>query len=278
MAGSIDNDGNNHSTPPTLQNSNGTTVTNNSCLIDHKFEGWSVWLEIDAEDHPALAQECEILYRKYQHRQGVDPFVPHVTILYNFPPFDDSDGSETTQQRAERLLQQAKTSFREQHKKQFLKTTKQQEEEDTQHQASMKPQDAKYTTVCPSVSSLSRPLLTPTDFYFFHYPKSADNGKGFGCVISMLLIEKEQWLSSLHSVVQASFPRDERGSANGSFTPHLSLVYAPEDDLESLQAETVKRKEKEDHALLKPIPARYLSLWSTEGAIKDWYRIARIEL
>ena len=36
--------------------------------------------------------------------------------------------------------------------------------------------------------------LNPTEFYFFPYPTQADDGRGFGCVISMLLLGKTQKL------------------------------------------------------------------------------------
>jgi 2'-5' RNA ligase len=118
-------------------------------------------------------------------------------------------------------------------------------------------------------------MMTPTDFYHFHYPKSADDGKGFGCVISMLLFDKSEWLQRLHKTIQETYPTDER---EGKFTPHMSLVYAPESQHKWLQDYTDGTLKETRRDLLQPFRARYLSLWSTQGSTKEWYRITRVQL
>ena len=52
--------------------------------------------------------------------------------------------------------------------------------------------------------------LMPTSHYYFPYPKTADGGKGFGCCISLLILETTPALASLQEIVQATFPPDER--------------------------------------------------------------------
>lgn len=136
-------------------------------------------------------------------------------------------------------------------------------------------QEAILKTVADSLEGSGDLTLTPTDFCFFHYPKEADDGKGFGCVISMILFDKPEWLTNLHSKVKIAFPSDERQTR---FTPHLSLVYAPEAKSKWLGKYTQKVLEKERQDLLEPITPRYLSVWSTDGTTDQWHRIARVEL
>lgn len=200
-------------------------MPSSTTVMDHSFEGWSVWLEID--DKHVVADESQQLHQAYSHRRGVDPFVPHITLLYNLPP--DSLSEDPA-----KLLETINMRFQQS-------------------------------------SSCS---LKPTDFHFFHYPKSADDGKGFGCVISMILVEKSEWMEELRTVLKDYFPQDERG---GNFTPHMSLLYAPEADFKAVESYTEGLRETRKD-LLSPMPARFLSLWSTQGGIKDWYRIARVEL
>jgi hypothetical protein len=122
-------------------------------------------------------------------------------------------------------------------------------------------------------SNQSHVQFCPTSFYYFPYPKHADNGRGFGCAISMILLERTQALQKLYESVRTVFPPDERNE----FIPHVSLVYAPESRGEWLQSLTSKMNE-ERIDLLGPFRARYLSLWSTQGEISDWYRICRVEM
>jgi hypothetical protein len=122
----------------------------------------------------------------------------------------------------------------------------------------------------PNDDSLS---LSAFDWLYFRYPKSADNGKGFGCSITLLLIEKSPWLQDLHTSCIEWFGKGERDN----FTPHLSLVYAPEDKEDFLKTYTKDRRELKMF-LNHSMPLKYLSLWSTEGRIHEWRPIAKIPL
>jgi len=119
-------------------------------------------------------------------------------------------------------------------------------------------------------------LLHPEEWFTFDYPTSADNGNGFGAVISLMILEKDDpALQQLHQTVCTVFPAGERQS----FTPHLSLVYAPQQSLASLTFQTDQlQKEKillRDEQILC---ATTLSVWSTRGPTKEWYKVASINL
>jgi hypothetical protein len=62
--------------------------------------------------------------------------------------------------------------------------------------------------------------FVPKSFYYFPYPKHADNGKGFGCIISLILLEKMLMLQLLHAAVTTVFPPDEQLD---NFVLHLPL-------------------------------------------------------
>ena len=219
--------------------------------FDHLFEGWSVWIEPDEEESTSIVQEIEYLSVKCGGAEkGVYPFAPHCTLLYNIPPLTDiSDESVESKEKLEKLLIKCIDKFRQ-------STSNGQED-----------------TPDESVHN-QRLQLVPTSFYYFAYPKHADNGKGFGCVISLLILKQTAALHKLHAAVMATFPPDERHS---NFVPHVSFVYAPESRAEWLQQYTSDLK-RDKQALLKPFCAKYLSLWSTKGQVNDWYRIARVNL
>lgn len=82
--------------------------------------------------------------------------------------------------------------------------------------------------------------------------------------MSLLLLETNTLLQKL---VSQTFPPDER---QDNFVPHVSLVSAPESKAEWLQERT-KHLQEQRKDLLLPLKARYLSLWSTQGELKDWY-------
>ena len=147
----------------------------------------------------------------------------------------------------------------------------------------------------------TRPIeMDATSYYYFPYPKTADDGRGFGCVISMLLIDNTPQLQSLHDAAYAVFPPDERhAEAGGTFTPHLALVYAPEcygdwlqkwtDDANAAASTSnattaggggSKGKSEDDHrtSLIGKMRAGCISVWRTEGSIDQWYKVASLEL
>mmetsp|Transcript_4113 Transcript_4113/g.6545 ORF Transcript_4113/g.6545 Transcript_4113/m.6545 type:complete len:180 (-) Transcript_4113:589-1128(-) len=179
--------------------------------------------------------------------------------------------------------------------------------------------------------------MIPTRSYYFPYPKTADDGKGFGCCISLLLLETTPRLKCLQEVVKGVFPPDERhgnGDGNGNeeveFKPHVALIYAPENHdnvtngwLEERTSETEREKrysnwissnrngrypsEKNNKGTIigtnnnessgtttetmeeggeetaatvaaAAWDAKYLSVWSTEGTLDEWFPIAKVDL
>jgi 2'-5' RNA ligase len=213
--------------------------------FNHSFDGWSVWIEPcpSEEAEVLLIREIELLADQCGGSAcGVHPFVPHCTLLYNINPLKEKEGL-SKEQTCSNLLNECIDTFQ-------RVPNVNQDETETNHVQ-----------------------LLPTSFYLFPYPKQADNGRGFGCVISLILLNKTEALQKLYESVRAVFPPDERNE----FIPHLSLVYAPESRGEWLQSYTQEMNE-ERIDLLKPFRARYLSLWSTQGNVSDWYRISRVEL
>lgn len=123
-----------------------------------------------------------------------------------------------------------------------------------------------------STSEEDTSSITASDWFYFHYPKEADDGRGFGCSICLLLIKLSPWLEALQRVCKESFGPGERSN---NFIPHISLVYAPENKEEFLQSFTDDQQQMGSF-LNQPIRIKYLSLWSTQGRMNEWYRIARI--
>jgi len=238
------------------------TCTLSSETFDHTFEGWSVWIEPYEKDSVGIVNEIEFLAEQCGgNKCGVHSFVPHCTLLYNLTPITTTDATLSEQQLGEQLLNKCIDTFR-----QKCDSETPSGQEDASHTAT--------TIIQQQQQQQQQQHLIPTSFYYFHYPKHADDGKGFGCVISLILLEKTLALQRLHEAVTLVFPPDER---QNNFVPHVSLVYAPENMAEWLQQYT-KDLEEAKKDLLCPINAQYLSLWSTQGQIKDWYRIARVEL
>ena len=223
-----------------------TTTTNHhpSQCFDHIFEGWSVWLEPCPETSQNIFEEVNFLRDQCGgSAQGAHSIVPHCTLLYNIlPPTTDRE--------------------------QEIKIGK-----DLLHRSLVQyQQDGKQ-------SSMQQHTLTPTSFYYFDYPKTADHGRGFGCSISMLLLEKSCWINHLQQSVAAVFPPDERHSkGTANFIPHMALVYGAECFGEWLREYTEMELVHQKKHLLSPFPVKYLSLWSTRGKTRDWYRIASVKI
>ena len=221
--------------------SSSSKSSNNPNVFDHEFGGLSVWLEPD--DASAIHREAEYLQKECGGPSfGLYPFVPHCTLLYNFK---NEDSNYHVEEAAKEKLEAIKSEFR------------------TKHADN-------------SDSSGATMMIQPTDFYFFHYPKEADDGRGFGCVISMLLLQKSDWLAALQECCKQRFPVDERHKGS-QFTPHMAFVYAPEAKMGFLRDYTENLKNRRTD-LLQQFSAKRLSLWSTEGTLKDWRRIAAVEL
>ncbi|KAL9179270.1 hypothetical protein ACHAXT_008560 [Thalassiosira profunda] len=265
-----------------------TAPSSSAAKFAHAFSGISVWLEPDPSQTSLLVKEMEHMRQRCGGVEaGMHELVPHCTLLYNtsFPNVDrcslqnKSDVKSQRQQGVE-LLRRCLELYR----------------------------SRRNDCTSPSSSEMScntaNLKLRPTSHFYFPYPKSADNGKGFGCAISLLILETTPELSALHDVVKRVFPPDERhsGASEGSdgnsnaegvkFQPHVALVYAPEGHESVLSGwleERTKQLENEKRYLQwtsnangtaaeAAWDAKYLSVWLTEGPLEEWYPIAKVDL
>jgi len=273
--------------------------------FSHRFAGFSVWVEPDPDQSSQMISEMEYLRTKCGGSEaGQHTFVPHCTLLYNTSldanddggQADGGDGScddQTKQQQGEYMLRQCLEEYHNQ--------TANTSCNDGNHQKEQ-PNDGKQLQ------------LIPTSQYYFPYPKTADNGKGFGCCISLLILNTTPQLKLLHDIVRNRFPPDERhgdssdndcDNSNGEadeprFRPHMALIYAPEDqeNVTNGWLEKYTEQNEEEKLYEKWIPAKqkdqtidddgkegavgwnakYLSLWSTEGTLDEWYPIFKLDL
>merc|ERR1719223_1412233 len=213
------------------------------------------------------------------------PFELHCTLLYNFKPPKECHTKQEKECYGNQMLDECWTLYQER-----MKSTR---SDDDQEERNI--------------------VLNPTSYYYFPYPKEADNGQGFGCVISLLLLENTDELNGLHKAAMDTFPPDERHcnakeiltdgqdlsvkkshdnnavqdpeedateepetkDEDGKFVPHMALIYAPEMYGETVQTYTEEELKVRKSHLLKPFKGHWLSLWSTEGQLEDWYLIAR---
>jgi len=216
-------------------------------IFDYEFAGVSVWLEPD-EDHSIettrtmanLAEQCG------GAAHGLYEFAPHCTMLYNIP------------------LQQ------------FLERSSLPPNATVEEHLSNASQDMLDHCVkgyeLRSGDINNRIMLHPMSLQCFRYPP-------FSCVITFLHLDHSNELEQLHHVIRESFPPDERHQSSRTLMPHMSLVYAPEAQEDFLMKETARLASlKGGKSLLEPMRAKYLSVWSTEGKISDWKRIAKVEL
>lgn len=219
-----------------------------------------MWIE--PADSLLIESEMEYLRKKCGGSEaGQYSFVPHCTLLYNTKFHDDDadcadgdDGSccddDLSKQRrqGEAMLRQCL----EEYQKQIAAA-------DTTTFTNDGQQTSQTTSQTNNIGKQLQ--LIPTSQYYFPYPKTADNGTGFGCCISLLILETTPQLKLLHDIVRKRFPPDERhgdddnnndeeeeddddcndnnnkedeeGGAEeeeeARFRPHMALVYAPED-------------------------------------------------
>lgn len=223
--------------------------------MKHKFSGYSVWLEPDDERARPLNDEVKRLAIECNSRidGSAHTFAPHCTLLYNLTLEDEVQGV--------RLLHEARHDFR----KVLAKGCNSLEKESVGLEEFSKEE----LTVCP------------THFFYFPYPKSADNGRGFGCVIVMLILESSELLCKLQHIVARIFPSDERHGEGAKFQPHMTLCYAAEEHSSFLQDEynlLCSENTPTSKTLLMPFCGKYLSLWKTEGEIHEWKLVAKIQL
>lgn len=229
-----------------------------STKFNHVFSGYSVWLEPSTSESKEIIQEMMHLANKCGGQQsGVHDFPLHCTLLYNITL--DSVVDQSDEKRLEKVCRNLLIKCRD---------------------------EMNSIWNDPSISSTIKESnqginfqLEPKEFYFFPYPKEADHGRGFGCVIPMLLLRNHSHLQSLHDIVSKVFPPDERHSQSGGpFIPHMALCYAPEIYEDELCDYTKNVLEPMKRHLLKPMTAKYLSVWNTQGMIQDWMLVDRISL
>ncbi len=284
--------------------------SNDTSKFEHVFEGYSVWIEPCPDDAKEIMEEMELLSSECGGAEkGTYPFALHCTLLYNFDSSrlvqvnesENNDGLDGIQEKHEEMGLQLLQSCIQKYKDVNLDCDGNDgdgndgdgndcdgndgDDDDNNEQ------DDPSITIHENSHILSDKsiFLNPTDFYFFPYPKHADNGRGFGCVIPMLLLENNENLQQLQRIVSNTFPPDERHSGsnkdgtqskkgNNKFIPHMALVYAPEIYHDKLKQRMEQMKESKQHFLTKPLKAKYLSLWSTKGMLKDWKLVCKVDL
>lgn len=274
--------------------------------FSHRFSGISVWIEPDPNESSQLISEMEFLRKKCGGSEaGQYTFVPHCTLLYN-TSFHKEEGDEQTDDGSCDEQQTKQQRQGESLLRQCLKEYQKQIAADT---------TSFNNNGQPTQTNNGKQLLQliPTSQYYFPYPKTADKGKGFGCSISLLILDTTPQLKLLHDIVRNRFPPDERHGEDGDdcndsndgaeeirFRPHMALVYAPEDhenvtngflEKYTVQNDEEKRYEKwipqkqNDQAVDENDGrngsvgwnAKYLSIWSTEGTLDEWYPIFKLD-
>ena len=262
----------------------------NLTTFNHEFSGYSVWLSPNVSSAQSIIQEMSIIAKKCGgEANGVYEFEPHCTLLYNFDPNDlqkEKYLQEATRDFDKIAGRDNKTANNEGHGKNSIELSNGEVAKalllkcrDVHQRQSLDDDNANGSKITS--------LLKLESFYFLPYPKDADNGKGFGCVIPLLLLENTPPLQSLHDVVCSVFPPDERHRKGdekrdkipngGKFIPHMALCYAPEvyqDELEDY----VKTLQANRNDILGRLEAEFLSVWSTKGGLADWKLIASVDL
>ncbi|KAL7465608.1 hypothetical protein ACHAXS_005921 [Conticribra weissflogii] len=335
-------------TPPCAMSESSSTKTSSAKLM-HKFSGLSVWLEPDPTQTQLLTQEMKYLSEQCGGTEAnMFEFVPHCTLLYNtcLPGLDDLRGvaekvddkssggtsfgaSDRALQKqwGEKILRKCVREFSNQQQTRDLSTLDRFNYVSANGLDQKTPEEVAELGVRYNLKNLK---LKPSSHYYFPYPKTADGGKGFGCCISLLILETTPELMTLHEVVKSIFPPDERHGGGNSdkstekstmdqngdmsgqeekveFRPHMALVYAPENHEQVvsgwLEEYTLRMQEEKryfqwtssdihheksnnyhmqqnDASSVGDISwdAKYLSLWSTEGTLKDWYPVVKIDL
>ncbi len=254
-----------------------------SSAFTHRFSGYSIWIEPCTHDAKHILEEMkglETLCSKDSSGRdnGVHSFMPHCTVLYNFDPKDLELGDSIVNEIVKHdhndddaddgaSCESGCNSIEDIGRKMLLECLDLYRAND---------QIRKQSSIVDENCELE---LIPTDFYFFPYPKEADGGKGFGCVIPLLMLKNTPQLATLHSAVKHVFPSDERHSGEGStFVPHMALCYAPESYEDELRryTEEVLKVDEEKKVLLRKMKGSYLSLWNTQGQLKDWRCIVKV--
>ena len=244
--------------------------------MNHQFSGFSVWIEPDDQSdyYALLLEKMSYLVKRCNHNVHSDDdvmddhvmFAPHCTLLYNV---SSSDIIQDNEKEMTRLLIRTRDEFRKQLK------------ERARNGVPMVMEDGLRSDrmIDETFRDEEHVICTPTSFYYFPYPKTADNGKGFGCLILMLLIQRSVELSLLHYLAVSIFPQDERhGEQKGEFQPHMALCYASEPNTWLEGEKEMMENDVDSRQLLLPFRGRYISLWNTEGKLSEWKLVTKIEL
>ena len=260
---------------------NGTETnieTNDLTKFDHVFSGWSIWLE--PERTKPLQQEMSYLERSCGGKEcGVMPFVPHLTLLYNIRPFkldddfvplindtttpkDTTTPSSITINASNELATESTSSlnpeqllgqcwheliqWRVKNDKSFFKGPL--SAGDANGKGSEDPDKPFSLTrsspmgLCAAIPpQLAETKIQVFDWYYQHYRKSDDGGKGFGCCIAHLLVQPTPWLDKLQHICCEVFGPDERTK----FIPHISLVYGPESYGDFVRRHVLSRQQQQ---------------------------------
>eukprot|EP00518_Triparma_eleuthera_P002648 CAMPEP_0182455116 /NCGR_PEP_ID=MMETSP1319-20130603/1430_1 /TAXON_ID=172717 /ORGANISM="Bolidomonas pacifica, Strain RCC208" /LENGTH=331 /DNA_ID=CAMNT_0024653151 /DNA_START=139 /DNA_END=1131 /DNA_ORIENTATION=- len=122
-------------------------------------------------------------------------------------------------------------------------------------------------------------FLKPKKLVYFPYPKSADNGKGFGCLMPFFLINMSQPLVHLFEACKNSFPPDERHGGRDagvrrvkSEASLLDLLNRQEDEeVEAAPKWTTKRK-----GFLEPrekVPTKEFTPLRRRGRVRSFHSL-----
>lgn len=129
-----------------------------STRFDHHFEGWSVWLDLEERDDENVAQlRClmdQMRCTAFQKEASKHEFPLHMTLLYNFDLIVPDDDCLSEEEAAHRLLIHCSKRIRQ---------------------------------TAPAATDVQ---LQPKEWFTLDYPKSADNGRGFGAAVGLLILEK----------------------------------------------------------------------------------------
>ena len=155
--------------------------------LDHSFSGWSVWVEPCPNETKDIKCEMNHLTQLCGGMDTSPPFELHCTLLYNFKAPKECNTINEKEEYGNQMLLQCWELYQERMKR-----------------------NNNNNDCCGDKEPNMTIVLNPTSFYYFHYPKEADGGKGFGCVISLLLLERTQELNCLQKAALHTFPPDER--------------------------------------------------------------------
>ncbi|GMI46225.1 hypothetical protein TrCOL_g4676 [Triparma columacea] len=266
--------------------------------FNFKFSGVSVWLELDDED--PTTQELQSVIDHFQEEAGEPSFPVHATVLYNMDKELLHGGDEG------HLLEKLEEVVSKLPSKYILLTPK---------RLIYFPYPVSADNGCgfgclmPFFQmSLSPPLVHLFETTKNNFPPDERHGKGVPLrrckSMNDILVEwegvTEQRIHTTASNVEDDDNKNgEEGGANGivhplmkkgrsgsfhslqggkAYTPHVSIAYLDMSRTDLMNEEVCEKLVKGKPGLMKPVQAKYISAWWTEGQVKDWKRICRVKL